>query len=42
MTASDEQPLELLDIEAAAHGTSVGATHLFYRVLHTMKFSQQG
>jgi integrase len=28
--------LELLDIEAAAHGTSVGATHLFYRVLHTM------
>ena len=28
--------LELLDIEAAAHGSSVGATHLFYRVLHTM------
>jgi integrase len=28
--------LELLDIEAAAHGTSVGATHLFYRMLHTM------
>ena len=28
--------LELLDIEAAARGTSVGATHLFYRVLHTM------
>jgi integrase len=28
--------LELLDIEAAAHGTSVGATHLFYRVLHAM------
>jgi hypothetical protein len=30
--------LELLDIEAAAHGTSVGATHLFYRMLHTMGF----
>lgn len=28
--------LELLEAEAAAHGTSVGATHLFYRVLHTM------
>ena len=27
--------LELLDAEAAAHGTSVGATHLFYRVLRT-------
>jgi integrase len=28
--------LELLETEAAAHGTSVGATHLFYRVLRTM------
>src|SRR5262249_23473832 len=28
--------LELLEAEAAAHGTSVGATHLFYRVLRTM------
>jgi len=28
--------LELLEVEAAAHGTSVGATHLFYRVLRTM------
>ena len=28
--------LELLELEAAAIGTSVGATHLFYRVLHTM------
>lgn len=28
--------LELLEVEAAAHGTSVGATHLFYRVLHAM------
>lgn len=28
--------LELLDIEAQAHGTAVGATHMFYRVLHTM------
>jgi integrase len=28
--------LELLELEAAEHGTSVGATHLFYRVLHTM------
>jgi hypothetical protein len=28
--------LELLEIEAAAHGTSIGATHLFYRVLRTM------
>jgi len=31
ITAGDV--LELLDAEAAAHGTSVGATHLFYRVL---------
>jgi integrase len=28
--------LELLELEAGAHGTSVGAAHLFYRVLHTM------
>jgi len=28
--------VELLEAEAAAHGTSVGATHLFYRVLHAM------
>jgi integrase len=28
--------LELLEVEAAARGTSVGATHLFYRVLHAM------
>jgi hypothetical protein len=28
--------LELLDAEAAAHGTAVGATHLFYRALHAM------
>lgn len=28
--------VELLEVEAAAHGSSVGATHLFYRVLHTM------
>jgi hypothetical protein len=28
--------LELLDIEARAHGTAVGATHMFYRVLHAM------
>src|SRR5215472_13947402 len=33
ITAGDV--LELLDAEAAAHGTSVGATHLFYRVLRT-------
>ncbi len=26
--------LELLKAEAGAHGTAVGATHLFYRVLH--------
>ena len=26
--------LELLEAEAGAHGTAVGATHLFYRVLH--------
>jgi integrase len=26
--------LELLEAEACAHGTAVGATHLFYRVLH--------
>jgi hypothetical protein len=26
--------LELLEAEAEAHGTAVGATHLFYRVLH--------
>jgi hypothetical protein len=38
-TLSDITPgdvLELLDIEAQAHGTSVGATHMFYRVLHAM------
>jgi hypothetical protein len=28
--------LELLEAEAAAHGTSVGATHLFYRALHAL------
>jgi integrase len=28
--------LELLEAEAGAHGTAVGATHLFYRVLHAM------
>ncbi len=28
--------LEALEAEAEAHGTAVGATHLFYRVLHTM------
>jgi integrase len=28
--------LELLEAEAAAHGTAVGATHLFYRALHAM------
>jgi hypothetical protein len=28
--------LELLDVEAAARGSSVGATHLFYRTLHAM------
>lgn len=28
--------LELLEVEAGARGTSVGATHLFYKVLHTM------
>lgn len=28
--------LELLDIEAELRGTSVGATHLFYRVLHDL------
>ncbi len=28
--------LELLEAEADAHGTAVGATHLFYRVLHAM------
>lgn len=28
--------LELLTVEAAVRGTSVGATHLFYRILHTM------
>jgi hypothetical protein len=28
--------LELLEAEADVHGTSVGATHLFYRVLHAM------
>jgi integrase len=28
--------LELLEAEADAHGTSVGATNLFYRALHTM------
>ncbi|KPM50887.1 integrase [Frankia sp. R43] len=28
--------LELLDIEAREHGTAVGATHMFYRVLHAM------
>jgi integrase len=32
ITAGDV--LELLDAEAGAHGTAVGATHLFYRVLH--------
>ena len=26
--------LELLEAEAEAHGTAVGATHLFYRILH--------
>lgn len=31
ITAGDV--LELLDAEAAAHGTAVGATHLFYRIL---------
>ncbi len=34
VTAGDV--LELLDAEAAARGTSVGATHLFYRSLHAM------
>lgn len=28
--------VELLDVEAAAHGTAVGATHLFYRSLHAL------
>jgi len=28
--------LELLEVEADARGTTVGATHLFYRALHTM------
>jgi hypothetical protein len=28
--------LEFLDLEAQARGTSVGATHLFYRTLHAM------
>ena len=28
--------LELLEAEAHEHGTAVGATHLFYRILHTM------
>ena len=28
--------LEVLEAEAEAHGTAVGATHLFYRVLHAM------
>lgn len=28
--------LELLDIEAELRGTSIGATHLFYRVLHDL------
>ena len=28
--------LELFDIEADTHATSVGATHLFYRTLHAM------
>jgi hypothetical protein len=28
--------LELLDAEAGARGTAVGATHLFYRLLHAM------
>jgi len=28
--------LELLDAEAEAHGTAVGATHLFYRLLHAI------
>jgi integrase len=34
ITAGDV--LEVLDVEADAHGTAVGATHLFYRILHTM------
>ncbi len=34
VTAGDV--LELLAAEAAARGTSVGATHLFYRTLHAM------
>jgi integrase len=28
--------LELLEAEAGAHGTAVGATHLFYRALHAI------
>ncbi|MGH3121714.1 MAG: tyrosine-type recombinase/integrase, partial [Streptosporangiaceae bacterium] len=28
--------LDVLDAEAEAHGTAVGATHLFYRILHAM------
>ena len=28
--------LEVLDAEGEAHGTAIGATHLFYRILHTM------
>ncbi|MFC0439653.1 site-specific integrase [Kutzneria buriramensis] len=34
--------LELLDAEADAHGTGIGATHTFYRMLHTLDvFSDQ-
>ena len=44
-TVADITPgdvLELLDIEADLRGTSVGATHLFYRVLHDLGvFSDQ-
>jgi integrase len=28
--------LEVLDAEGEAHGTAIGATHLFYRILHAM------
>lgn len=34
--------LELLETEGAVRGTAVGATHLFYRVLHTMGVFGQG
>ena len=40
ITTSDV--LEVLEAEAGAHGTAVGATHLFYRLLHTTGVFGQG